>query len=157
MNMKIGFDIHGVIDRNPKLFGEIINTFRQLGYEIHILTGSLITKELTDEIHGYGIEYDHIFSILEHNRKIGTQMWQDDKGWWIDDDVWDKTKAEYCEKNNINFHIDDTRKYGKYFSTPFAHITPIIENPRILEIYGDVDTEILDVLKNHEGYYKMKF
>jgi hypothetical protein len=155
--MKIGFDIHGVIDKNPKLFSELINTFREKGYEIHILTGSLISKELLDELDSYEIKYDKLFSILEYHKSTGTKMWEDERGWWIDQDVWDKTKGEYCEKNNIKFHIDDTRIYGKYFMTPFGHITPIKENPRILEICGDVDDDILVVFKQHEGYYKMKF
>jgi hypothetical protein len=157
MSKKIGFDIHGVIDKNPELFSKVIRAFRELNYEIHILTGSLVTKKLTDEIKGYGIEYDYIFSILGYNRSIGTQMWENEKGWWIDDDVWDKTKANYCKINDINFHIDDTRKYGKYFNTPYGYITPITENPRILEITGDPDTEVLDIFKQFEGYYKMKF
>tara|TARA_R110000772_G_scaffold2410_4_gene8602 strand:- start:71294 stop:71767 length:474 start_codon:yes stop_codon:yes gene_type:complete len=157
MSKKIGFDIHGVLDKNPELFSDIINRFRELNYEIHILTGSLIDKKLIDEIRSYNIKYDYIFSILGYHRKIGTEMWENEHGWWIDDDVWEGTKAIYCKNNNINFHIDDSRLYGNHFETPFGHITPIQENPRILEISGDVDTEILNVLKSYEGYYKMKF
>ena len=157
MSKKIGFDIHGVIDKNPELFSEMIKVFRALNYEIHILTGSLISKKLINEVKGYDIEYDYIFSILEYNRKLGTEMWQNEKGWWIDDLVWEKTKSIYCRNNKLDFHIDDSKSYGKHFTTPFAHITPIRENPRILEISGDPNTEILEVLKRFEGYYKMKF
>lgn len=157
MNRKIGLDIHGVIDNNPGLFSKISKEFRSIGYEVHILTGSLITKELLDEIDRYNIKYDALFSILEYHRKNGTEMWKNEKGWWVDDDVWEKTKSIYCAKHNLNFHIDDTRSYGKHFTTPFGHLTPNIENPRILEIQGDVNTEILEILKSNEGYYKMKF
>ena len=154
---KIGFDIHGVIDENPNLFSKIINKFREIGYEIHILTGSLVTPKLIEELEEYNINYDHLFSILGHHKIKGTEMWKNSRGWWIDDSIWEQTKALYCKTHNLNFHIDDTRSYGKYFNTPFGHLTPHEENPRILEITGDVDTDILDILKENEGYYKMRF
>ncbi|GAF72031.1 unnamed protein product, partial [marine sediment metagenome] len=122
MKKKIGFDIHGVIDKNPELFSKIIKDFRDLGYEIHILTGTLPDIELFRELDSYNIKYDELFSILGHHKKEGnTEMWQDSKkGWWIDDDVWNKTKADYCNKNELAFHLDDTRIYGKYFDIPFG-------------------------------------
>lgn len=158
MSKKIGFDIHGVIDRNPSLFSMIINEFRGLGYEVHILTGSLLSPMLVRELEKLGIKYDRLFSILSHHRENGTEMWENEDGWWVDDNIWVETKGIYCEKHNIDFHIDDSKIYGKYFNTPFAHITPE-ENgyPRLLEISGNVDTEILDILKKYEGYYKMRF
>lgn len=154
---KVGFDIHGVIDKNQELFSNIINDLRELKYEIHILTGSLIDDNLLKKLESYNIKYDHIFSILNYHREIGTEMWKDHRGWWIDDEEWNKTKSNYCYRNGLNFHIDDTRVYGKYFKTPFGHITPLIDNPRILEIKGDVNFEILEIFKKYEGYYKMKF
>ena len=157
MNKRIGFDIHGVIDKNPPLFRKIINDLKHLGYEIHILTGSLPTKNLLDELKEYKIEYDFLFSILEHHKSKGTNMWKDDRGWWVDDDIWNKTKAEYCDSKSFLFHLDDTKVYGDYFNTPFGHITPLIEKPRILEIKGDIDDEIIEILKKYEGYYKIKF
>ena len=154
---RIGFDIHGVIDKNPELFSKITKDFKNLGYEVHILTGSLPTPALYEELKSYDILYDDLFSILGYHRANGSKMWKDDRGWWVDDDVWNKTKAEYCDSKGFLFHLDDTRIYGQYFKSPFGHITPIIENPRILEIKGDVDDEILEVFKNYEGYYKIKF
>lgn len=157
MLKKIGFDIHGVIDKNPDLFAEMIAEFYSLGYEIHILTGSLITPDIIRELRDYGIRYDFLFSILGYHRSKNTEMWEDDRGFWIDDDLWEMTKAMYCKEHEINFHMDDTRSYGDHFTTPFGHITPIKENPRILEITGDVDDEILCVFKKYEGYFKMSF
>lgn len=155
MSKNIGFDIHGVIDENPELFSTMINDFRELGYKIHILTGSLITKKLTDQLDSYKINYDSLFSILEYHKNLGSEMWKDKRGWWIDDDLWNETKANYAKKKKLDFHLDDTRIYGKYFETPFGHITP--GDQRILEIKGDVSDEILKILKKHEGYYKLKF
>lgn len=155
---KIGFDIHGVIDQNPELFSKIIQRFRELNYEIHILTGSIIDRNIKEELKGYGIEYDHLFSILDYHKDKDTEMWTDENGrFWIDDDTWNKTKSMYCNKQNLKFHIDDTEIYGKYFNVPFGHITPTDRNPRVIEIKGDLDDEIIEVFKENEGYYKLSF
>ena len=154
---KIGFDIHGVIDENPVLFSEIISEFKRNGYEIHILTGSMVTDELIAELKGYNIEYDRIFSILDYHRSIGTNMWKDSRGWWISDEDWNVTKSMYCEREKIDFHIDDTKIYGKYFSSPFGHLTPSINVPRILEIKGFVSIEIINILNKYKGYYEFSF
>ena len=48
-------------------------------------------------------------------------MHDDEKGRpWMDDDIWDRTKGDYCKKHQIDFCIDDTERYGDYFETPFA-------------------------------------
>lgn len=156
---KIGFDIHGVIDSNPNLFSRIIKEFQEIGYEIHILTGSLPSKELRSEIDNYGIYNYQLFSILGHHREKGTKMWEDEKGFWIDDDTWNRTKSNYAKRVGLDFHIDDTKIYGDYFDSPYGHITPFIDKnlQRILEITGDPSDEILEVFKNNEGYYKIKF
>jgi len=33
----------------------------------------------------------------------------------MDDDIWNKTKAKYCEVMKLDLHIDDSDVYGKYF------------------------------------------
>lgn len=155
---KIGFDIHGVIDQNPELFSKIINKLKGLGYEIHILTGSLINQNLLTELSLYDIAYDKIFSILEYHKDNDTDMWEDSKGnLWLDEDTWNETKGNYCNKNNIKLHIDDTKIYGNNFKDGFGHLTPTRENPIILELSGDICDEILTLLKSFEGYYKIKF
>ena len=35
----------------------------------------------------------------------------------MDDDIWNQTKAKYCEKHNIDLHIDDSPIYGQYFKS----------------------------------------
>lgn len=156
---KIGFDIHGVIDSNPSLFSEIIKEFQRMDYEVHILTGSLPSNELITELENYGISDYKLFSILGYHRSKGTEMWENSKGFWIDDDTWNKTKSNYAKREGLDFHIDDTRIYGEYFDSSYGHITPVVNNnqERILEITGDPSDEILETFKNYEGYYKIKF
>ena len=122
---KLGLDIHGVINKRPEVFANLTVIAKSRGYEVHVLTGSKVTDELHKELESYGIQYDHLFSILDHHSKQAeSDMWQDSRNnWWIDDDLWNQTKGLYCKKQGIDLHIDDTKIYGKYFETPFTHFT----------------------------------
>lgn len=119
--MKIAIDIHGVVSKMPEFFAELTRLFINAGHEVHILTGSRITKEFIDRIKKYGIVYTHLFSIVEYHMNIGTEIfWEDENNPWIDDEVWNKTKADYCRKHNIDMCWDDEFSYNKHFTTPFA-------------------------------------
>ena len=158
MSKKIGFDIHGLINKNPELFRDMIRDFKDLGFEIHILTGSTIDKGILDELTGYDIGYDHLFSITDYHRNKNTYMWENENGWWLDDEVWDETKSVYCRENEIDLCIDDTKVYNDYFTTPFGFMTSYSEVPRTLELYSDADSDIMDIIKKYSGtYYNIKF
>jgi len=121
--IKVGLDLHGVISANPKFFSHMSKAMILSGAEIHIITGSH-SVEILDELKKYDIKYTHLFSIADHHRSIGTKMWYDDnKTPWIDKGMWEMTKAEYCEKEGIDFHFDDSTIYGEYFKTPYAQIS----------------------------------
>src|SRR3972149_10737015 len=51
-----------------------------------------------------------------------TKMWYHNGTPWIDKTEWDKTKAEYCRREGIHLHFDDTPEYEGYFTTPFARV-----------------------------------
>lgn len=123
--MRIGLDLHGIITVHPSFFSELSKLFVGAGHEVHILTGSHIQeKNIIEELKKYGIEYTHIFSIADHHRDNQTDgMWYDDNGDpWVSNEDWDKTKADYCKKHNIDFCIDDTARYANYFETPFGYM-----------------------------------
>ena len=118
--MKLGLDIHGVIDKNPTLFSYLSLNIVKDGGEVHVITGAFITENLKIKLHGFGIHWTHMFSIAGYHKELGTSMWVSDKGSpCMDDVLWDKTKGEYCAQMNIDLHIDDTERYGFYFTTPF--------------------------------------
>jgi len=119
--MKIAFDIHGVCDSAPEFFSLISKLLVENKNEVHILTGREVNNGAIEELKALGIHYTHFFSIADHHKSIGTEMWKDEKGRpWLDDELWDATKGEYCEKHGIDFCLDDTEAYGEYFKTPFA-------------------------------------
>lgn len=121
---KISIDIHGVIDELPKFFSAMTHSLVDSGFEVHIVTGGSY-KRAEGELEKFNIKYTHLFSILDHHRSIGTPTFGTHPKYGfalIDDDIWDKTKGEYCEEHNIDMHLDDTLAYGDSFTTPFAKI-----------------------------------
>jgi hypothetical protein len=118
--IKIGLDLHGVIDARPEFFKELTRLFVENGHEVHIITGAVPTTEL-QKIKELGVSYTHLFSITDHHKQIGTPITWDEKGHpHLDTYLWDKTKAEYCKKHDIDLHIDDSDIYHYFFKTPYS-------------------------------------
>jgi hypothetical protein len=123
--MKLGLDIHGVIDSNPKSFAFMSQSVISNNGEVHIITGGSWTTELENQLKDYGIQWTSHFSVYDYLvdsgiDSIGTIQFPDgtiqEK---FDYDLWDTIKAGYCKSNEIDLHIDDTEVYSKYFTTPF--------------------------------------
>lgn len=118
--LKIGLDIHGICDANPEFFSELSRLFVNAGHDVHIITGRRVSDGALDEIRDLGLSYTHFFSISDYHVEKGTKVWEDDEGNpWLEGELWDRTKGDYCAKNQIDFHIDDTARYGDYFKTTF--------------------------------------
>ena len=113
--MKLGIDIHGTIDACPEFFSKFTKQCHDIGVEIHITTGVKITQEVIDQLKEWEVEYDCLFSITDYHESIGTKIDYDERGPWIDEETWNRTKGDYCEREGIDVHIDDSPLYGKYF------------------------------------------
>jgi len=121
--MKIGLDFHGVIDTMSEFLSELSGLLVSNGHEVHVITGEEDSKKLREKLQALQISYTHLFSIASYHKSIGTNMWYDDKDTpWLNDELWDKTKAVYCAKHEIDLHLDDSDIYCKHFMTPYAQI-----------------------------------
>jgi hypothetical protein len=115
--VSLGLDVHGVIDADPDLFSKLSQDFTSHGHEIHIITGQKDTPQLHENIKKLGIVYTHFFSITSYHESIGTPIKYDEKGHpWMDNEIWNRSKGEYCKRMGITLHIDDSPLYGQYFS-----------------------------------------
>lgn len=119
--MRIGLDYHNVITADPIFFSKMTKVMEDWEYQVHIITGSRITDALIAQLKEFNIYYTHLFSISDYHHMLGTAM----TGYAehqpkIDEEIWNRTKAEYCAKHKISLHIDDSDVYGKYFTTPYA-------------------------------------
>jgi hypothetical protein len=137
---RIGFDYHGVITANPALFSHLTYVGKTLGYEVHILTGSRIREAFMEELRKANIYYTHLFSISDYHHLLGTPMTGYEEGQpKIEGEIWDKTKADYCRVHQIDIHIDDSKVYGKYFTTPYL-------------LYEQNDKEVVFKVFNQDSY-----
>ena len=133
-NMKIGIDFHGVLNSDP-FFKEMGRLFVEAGHEVHIITGARWTAKTRIDFLNIGIikgiHYTHFISISDLLIDRGEKVhWQDADNPWFDEKIWNKEKAKYCKENNITIHFDDSKEYGKYFSTPY-YLKQEIYNGRI--------------------------
>jgi len=123
---RIGLDMHGVIDSNPVLFSELTKILVESGNEVHIITGgSWKGDNIERDLIKLGIKWTHYFSVYDSLKEsgvptVGKVKFPDgriqDK---FEDGHWDQAKGEYCKKNNISLHLDDTLMYNEFFNTPF--------------------------------------
>ena len=125
---KLGCDFHGVIDSMPDFFSFLTDSFVKNGGEVHIITGGSWTEELKNQLINYNIKWTHHFSVYDY--LVGSNEKSIGQVEFIDgtiqnkfpNEIWDKVKGDYCEKNNITLHIDDTLIYNDYFTTPFSRL-----------------------------------
>ena len=122
MTTKIGLDIHGVIDNNPKFFIDLAKRYDQ----VYIITGgSCADGRIENELLAYnnGEKFWHVlFSVYDHLKSVGAKT-NEELGnasrWPFPDETWNHVKAEYCEKEGIDMHIDDMMEYLIHFRTPY--------------------------------------
>ena len=84
---KLGLDYHGVLDHDPEFFRGIAEGILKENGEIHILTGCKDTPQLKAELEKLGVPYTHLFSISSYHEKIGTHVWEDTRGPWMDEET----------------------------------------------------------------------
>lgn len=123
--MKLGLDIHGVIDKRPEDFSFLAAAVIWSGGEVHIITGGSVTDDMKEKVRSFGVTWTHFFSVYDHMESLGEEQvgviqFPDGTVQKKFDPVkWDAVKADYCRRNSIDLHIDDTPSYGGYFTTPF--------------------------------------
>lgn len=117
--LKIGLDYHGVIDKNPSYFAAFCAEARRRGHLIYIITGGPAVK-IKQLLTKYNVEYDFIFAISDYYQALGKVEQSPDGDLIVPKHLWNMAKAEFCRRNHINFHIDDSVDYLHWFSTPFC-------------------------------------
>ena len=127
--MRIGLDIHGVIDKYPELFRKLSKEWVAQGHLVHIITGQeWENAKLT--VDDAGINYTHQFSIVDHHRELGTLMYKrsDKNGWWMESGLWVRSKGDYATSVGLDLHFDDNIEYAKYFPKSCTYIIVPSEN-----------------------------
>lgn len=123
--LKIGLDIHGVIDTFPERFKNLASALKKDGAEVHIVTGLKRDQKVDELLHSAGIEFSHYFSIVEHLENSGVEVeWREGLP-YADKHKWNSAKRDYCLAQNIDFMFDDSPIYKETFNdiaTTYLHL-----------------------------------
>lgn len=116
---KIGVDFHGVINTKPDFFREFCREALKIGLEVYIISGGP-RETILAYLNQYQIPYTKLWCIFDYYEQRHQVEFYDDGSFRIDDELWNKAKAEYCKEHNICIHIDDSAIYGREFVTPYC-------------------------------------
>ncbi len=116
---KIGVDFHGVINIRPDFFREFCREALKIGLEVYIISGGP-RETILAYLNQYQIPYTKLWCIYDYYEQRHQVEFYDDGSFHIDNELWNKAKAEYCKEQNICVHIDDSAIYGREFATPYC-------------------------------------
>ena len=116
---KIGVDFHGVINTKPDFFREFCREALKIGLEVYIISGGP-RETILSYLNQYQIPYTKLWCIFDYYEQRHQVEFYDDGSFHVDDELWNKAKAEYCKEQNICIHIDDSAIYGREFATPYC-------------------------------------
>lgn len=121
--MKLGLDIHGVLDHHPEKYIKLAKGIMKAGGEVFVITGPTIEKaekelfELAEKYNRRIPFWDNIFSIVDYivSNKI-PHYWLDNGHLWTDNKSdWDKVKGLIAKELNLDLHLDDSPEYEEFF------------------------------------------
>lgn len=117
---KIGVDFHGVINSNPQFFRRLFALFLEHGHRVYIVSGGP-REYIKQYLQENDIPYSKIWCIYDHFEARNKVTFLPDGGFYVDDLLWDSAKGKYCRRAHISLQIDDSKIYGRYFTTPYIY------------------------------------
>ena len=123
--LRVGLDIHGVIDTFPERFRKLSQALFSDGAEVHIVTGLRRDTDVDKLLIDSGIRFTHYFSIVEHLEAANEPIeWRNGLP-YADKDKWNVAKRNYCQSQNIDFMFDDSPTYLETFheiDSTYVHV-----------------------------------
>lgn len=130
--MKIGFDLHGVLDTYPTKFKSIIRLLQKTNVYCVVVSGPPEEK-INESLEKLGFDPDDFFgvySVVDYLYSDGVDFDETDpENLWCDDNIWWDSKARICQHYDIDYLIDDSLKYEPAFKlteSEFIHVTEIV-------------------------------
>lgn len=116
---KVSIDFHGVVNSNPEFFSSFLGLMKAKNIEVYITSGGP-HKFIARYLNMHNIPYDRIWCIFDYFNAREKVEIAADGSFHIDDKLWNSAKGKFCERENIDLHIDDSIVYGRYFKTPYV-------------------------------------
>lgn len=121
--MKLGLDIHGIIDKYPEQMIRLAQDTMKKGGRVYIITGApadearrkmiaLMTKYMISKPF-----WNQIYSIVDwmKQKSIPNYTKADGSVWALREKDWNAVKGKIAIELGLDLHIDDTAEYGEYF------------------------------------------
>lgn len=122
--IKVGLDLHGVIDKDPEFFAGLSNELLLGGNEVYVITGQEINDDLFTQLENCGMMKDKwklfndIISVTTYRKEQGVEIWylDDEKTQpMMNEHTWNTSKALICSEYDIDIMIDDSKNYESFF------------------------------------------
>ena len=130
--MKIGLDLHGVLDTYPKTFKSIIRLLEKTGVKFVVVSGPP-NDNITENLEKLGFEptdFYGVYSVVDYLYNDGVDFDDTDpENLWCDDQIWWDSKARICKQYGIDYLVDDSMKYEpafKLIDSSFIHVSEIV-------------------------------
>jgi hypothetical protein len=123
--LKIGLDLHGVIDDDLYMFSTMASIAKKRGHKIFVITGEEDGPSVRNQLTKCGMKslYEGVLSITTSttsHKSLGTRITfinGDETQPMMDPEIWNPTKAMLCASAGIDFMTDDSPIYGTYFDS----------------------------------------
>lgn len=121
--MRLGLDIHGVIDKYPDKMIKLAQDTLEKGGRVYIITGPPV-ETARKELSAIMAErlmvrpfWTQIFSIVDYMKLKGIPNYTDTNGhvWALREHDWNAVKGKIAKELALDLHIDDSPAYGEYF------------------------------------------
>lgn len=152
---KIGIDYHGVLNANPVFFARFCRLAIAQNCLVYIISGGS-EKDVLFFLKKHRIDYSQIFSLVDFFDKQGLVTRFADGSFKVEDNLWNAAKAQFCAREQIDFHIDDSAVYGSYFTTPFCLYEmrrgKCLMPDRIIDFERPAENVLSDILRLIQDY-----
>lgn len=112
--MNVSFDLHGVIDKDPKLFSEMMGELYDDGHTVYVLTDSTFENAIAELAKlRTKFVFKCILSTTDYLMKQNDNWEYDQHGrpsWHPD--IWWAAKAQICKDYKIDVHYDNCEEYA---------------------------------------------
>ena len=121
--MKLGLDIHGVIDKYPEKMIKLAQDTMKKGGRVYIITGPPVEKARQEMINLMATHHvskpfwNQIYSIVDWMKAKNIPHYTDTNGhvWALRERDWNAVKGQIAVELGLDLHIDDSEEYGEYF------------------------------------------
>ncbi len=130
--LKVGLDIHGVIDTFPKRFKLLSSALVNDGAEVHIVTGIKRDQKIDHLLKEAGIAFTHYFSIVEYLEASNENIQWSNGLPYADEEKWNYAKRDYCKAQGIDLMFDDSPTYLETFHDISSTYVHVINRKRVI-------------------------